>query len=529
MEKVTMLPGFGRDFGEKLEHVAKHFADLPSSMEQLTPDSQKILALKQHLQDARGVQRALDSLSNALRSCIPSLESQFSEDFIREKHSKLPDEIFAIIFKFASLDDLQTTIRVSRVCRRFRAISLSIPRLWTTIRFKENFYGKELPVANALVYAERSRPADLKLTVEFFYPRYISKDKIPRFAQSLFSFINMQSLRISNLTLDLEILTTTQDKSTYSKLSLPSLDSFKAIAAKSTISQHCYKKWSIPSLRHLHGVNCMPELPKSALSKVKTFSFEVQEGSFSDDRVDWSLTLLARYLKQLLTVEDLKVDLNCETDHFPDVFGSHLKVDLKSLRSLSVTIQDYKYDYDNTEFVFRMFNYEKLTTISIELPSEILPDVSRLLEHIGVKHQYLRFTELPSLKNLDFRIRPTYNNQYFSPNPRTAVLGHFLQRHTPAESLYFECPEDDHQVFGFSNRLAAIKLKNCQLFEYSYDDSEGPDIVHHLEDIFRQRGELMDRCLVLDGTNSNPVDDAELVRVPISDRVYLDIRSWLSS
>ena len=87
------------------------------------------------------------------------------------------------------------------------------------------------------------------------------------------------------------------------------------------------------------------------------------------------------------------------------------------------------------------------------------------------------------------------------------------------KNLYFECPEDDHQVFGFSNRLAAIQLKNCQLFEYACEKSDGPTIVHDLEDIFRKRGELMDRCLVLDGAKLDPVEEAEIVRVPISDRV----------
>ncbi|KLO13100.1 hypothetical protein SCHPADRAFT_940671 [Schizopora paradoxa] len=176
-----MLPGFGRDFGERLEHVGKHFADLPSSMEKLAPDSQRILELKRHLQDARGVQRSLESLSNALRSCIPSLENQLSAALVREEYSKLPDEIFAIIFEFAGLDDLQTTISVSRVCRRFGALSLSIPRLWTTIRFKKDLYEDDLPIADALVYAERSRPAGLGLTVEFFCPQLIASRKIPIF------------------------------------------------------------------------------------------------------------------------------------------------------------------------------------------------------------------------------------------------------------------------------------------------------------------------------------------------------------
>ncbi|KLO13099.1 hypothetical protein SCHPADRAFT_383103 [Schizopora paradoxa] len=335
----------------------------------------------------------------------------------------------------------------------------------------------------------------------------------------------MQSSRISNLTLDLGILTTAQDEATYSKMSLPSLDSLKVISKNWTTSQLSYKKWSVPSLRHLRVVSCMPDLPQSVLSKVKSFSFEV------DDRASWTVGQLSQYLKQLLAVEVLEVDLDCDSSHFPDVFDYHLKVDSKALRSLSVTIQDHRYDYGRTEFVFRMFNYENLRAISIELPGEILPNVSQLLEYIGVINGDFLITECPNLRNLDFRIRPMYNDQYYgSRNPRTEVLCHFLNRsRAVAENLYFEFPEDDHQFFGFSNRLAAIRLKNCRLSKYSTKEGDGPDIFYEMEGIFKQRGDSTDRCLVLDGAKSNPIEEAELVRVPISDRVYSDIRSQLSS
>lgn len=132
-----------------------------SITEHLTPTCRRISDLKLHLQDTRDVQRALISLSSALKSCIPSLEKQLSDASIREYFSRFPDAIFAIIFEFAGFEDVRTTINFSHVCRRFRAISLSVPRLWTIISPTTN-----CQLSDAIGIAERSQSAGCGLTIK---------------------------------------------------------------------------------------------------------------------------------------------------------------------------------------------------------------------------------------------------------------------------------------------------------------------------------------------------------------------------
>ncbi|KLO13123.1 hypothetical protein SCHPADRAFT_940693 [Schizopora paradoxa] len=515
----NLSPGFGRDLADTLEGVAKYIGNLPSATESLTSDCGRISDLKVHLRDVRDIQCALNSLSTIVESCIPSLEDQFSEAVVRERFSLFPDDIFAIIFGFAGHRDLRSTVNISQVCRRFRTITLSVSRLWTSMLLKKGFQ-----LTNGLAFAERSKPATLVVEAG----RYAWGKDDAEFAHSSMDFLRMQSSRINDLTLHLELSDALNHKEAYAKMLFPQLESLKVIAPeKGTTQQHIYRGWSVPALRDLQAVNCLPILPRRVLSNIKSFSFVVEDykehGWTRSDIIEWEFEELARLLNQLTSVEELALELDGDIAHFQEVEDIP-EVDLtEHLRSLSIKILndgDKCCDCDAVEHVLDMFTYENLTSLSINVPSELLSDLSRLLTCIDTGKS-------SSIKYLKFVIRPTYHCLLLRPYrcPRTLFLAHFLWNRGDLENVYFECAEDDQQVFGFSNRLAALEMRNCQLFdEHQYADGRGPDIIYDMEQVFRQRGAHLDECLVLDGAKSSPLDEAEIIKIPISDRSLLDIR-----
>ncbi|KLO13122.1 hypothetical protein SCHPADRAFT_940692 [Schizopora paradoxa] len=511
----SLSPGFGRDIVELLEGLTKHIAGLPIDAELPTStDRQRIPILKQHLKDVRDVQGALLSLSNNIQSSISSLEKQFSEIFLRDRYFQLPDDIFAMVFEFAGFDDFRTGTNVSHVCRRFRTIALSTPQIWTHIRPRHK---RGLLIADASKVAGRSQHSGLGLTVEMQSFNSYAHEHV-EYLQSMMSFVGMYSSRICALTLDLGTAhaAASKNKLWFTKLSLPSLTSLEINAPPSTTLEHFYTDWKMPSLRTLHGRNCFPDLPSNALSKIKSFSFEVEEYDIRKrNRVQWTLPELDRYLGRLFSVQELKLDFGCDSIHpwldEPPSTKPELTV---TLRSLSIRIQDHGYDSDRAVNVFQMFDYENLTSLSISLPSEAIPTICTLFSYVKLSFQR------GNLNDLDIRIRPDYFRYGdLGESPRNTILSSFLQNNPKLESIYIESAGDDRQIFGFSNRIAALQLKNCQSFRKASKIVPGPDIIHELEEVFKRRGDSVDECLVLDGAKVSPLDEAELVKVPISDRV----------
>ncbi|KLO09309.1 hypothetical protein SCHPADRAFT_1000342 [Schizopora paradoxa] len=513
-------PGFGNTLANMLTNVAKYIAVLPSITEHLTPDHQKISNLKIHLKDVRDVKQALDTLSNALGSCIPSLEKQFSDAYIREHYPQFPDEILAIIFEFAGLDDFGTAISISHVCRRFRTIALSISRLWISIRPIGYNRGFGVTVEDASEVARRSQPSGIGLEIQVeMYDHY--KEEQPKYygeyLQSMTGFLHMHSSRIRVLALDIGVtyFIRDDDKSAFENLSFPLLDSMKIFSPPGTTLQHIYKNWNLPSLRLLVGQNCLPELSKDILSKINSFTFEVEEYNHPDDNeVLWLLEELADYLVTLSSLKELKMDIDCDHAHYtlPDFDESHVKVELQELRHLTLKIQHTNYHYDTIMCVFMMFDYERLTSLSLELPISVLPDFSPLFDCI-------RCTS-GSLKQLDVRIHPkvNYYNNYrdLRKYARERILEQFLGVSSTLETIYLECAGDDRKDIGFENRIAALQLKNCQLLAWTRGNGQKPDIAYDLEEAFKPEAGPIDECLVLDGAETSPLEKAKIIRVPLS-------------
>lgn len=193
-------------------------------------------------------------------------------------------------------------------------------------------------------------------------------------------------------------------------------------------------------------------------------------------------------------------------------YATRLK--LKKLQSLSIKLHDYH--YEDVRRLLVVFDYENLQSLTINIGDEVLPDLGTLFNKVWRTNQFKKLTDL------SFTIRPTYHDVYESSarSPRFKILYHFLEDCEGVQNIYLECPEGDNNFFGFSNRLAALRLKNCHLFGNNGTPEEyGPDIIYEMEHVFKQRGEMMDGCLLLDGLKTSPLEKAEIVRTAVSDRV----------
>ncbi len=132
-------------------------------------------------------------------------------------------------------------------------------------------------------------------------------------------------------------------------------------------------------------------------------------------------------------------------------------MELKNLRSLSVELK--RYDSKSVERLFGMFEYKNLQSLSVEVDDDILPD----LPGLQLLKDVWRADQFHNLEDLTLKIRPTFQDVYEEPetSPRFSILSHFLGECTSLQNIYLERPGGDDQFFGFSNRLAALHLKNC--------------------------------------------------------------------
>ncbi|KLO05035.1 hypothetical protein SCHPADRAFT_947238 [Schizopora paradoxa] len=67
---------------------------------------------------------------------IVAVKNYASDISVKTSFTLLPDEMFGIVFEFAGHQDLKSVVNICGVCRRFRGITLSIPRLWRFISLR---------------------------------------------------------------------------------------------------------------------------------------------------------------------------------------------------------------------------------------------------------------------------------------------------------------------------------------------------------------------------------------------------------
>ncbi|KAJ6479971.1 hypothetical protein C8R47DRAFT_1136529 [Mycena vitilis] len=105
-------------------------------------------------------------------------------DWVLESIEQLPDEVLAAILKLAAdspvhtrdLRTLPLSIAASRVSRRWRAVSINSPELWTTIRLSHRSWSWIW--ARVFVKRSRSYPLDISINLES-YDNHSYRDEKP--------------------------------------------------------------------------------------------------------------------------------------------------------------------------------------------------------------------------------------------------------------------------------------------------------------------------------------------------------------
>ncbi|KLO05033.1 hypothetical protein SCHPADRAFT_1003086 [Schizopora paradoxa] len=475
--------------------------------------------LKAALEDMRDTRLLVATVVNNIDLAIRNLESQTSKIFIQGNFARFPDEIFGMIFEFAGFGDLRSAINISRVCRRFRNIALSTPLLWSRIHLR----GRWIEEAKARADRTRSSMPSLSLVIDARSGHHPRDTLYSDYRLVILDFVCDHALRITSLEMDLEYLYDGHSSwSEYSTITLPYLVYMKLSAFYSEFSDtdafaqreelwQEYRDWNMPMLRTLHSVNMFPDFPANVLSKIKTYRLEIRK-EYDDSYLHWTLSSLAGYLSQMTSIEDLTISsLNLMDEHFPP--EDIPKVQMVSLRRLSLKFSDYR----KTHFkhFFDAFESGNLRSLSINVPSECIPDLEQWSEELWNVHRF------PTLTDVRFVIRPLFNVGELRSDPRLTILDRFLAAFPKLQDIYFECVSDESHPFSFSNSLCAMHFKNCNLLD-RWDQQWW---ISYCKSAYRKtHGEELDRCLILDGA-----DRGAYGRTPVIEKTansIQDINLW---
>ncbi|KLO08093.1 hypothetical protein SCHPADRAFT_908890, partial [Schizopora paradoxa] len=464
--------------------------------------------LRTILNDLEGAQPLLASCLESINKEIGALRHFASEIFMKTSFKRFPDEIFGIIFEFAGYQDLKSVLNISGVCRRFRNIALSIPRLWGFISLRDNRF------EDAIALAERSKCPTPGLQVWFNIFMRSGKpwSLVDRQMEHAFNFIDTYSSRITSLAIDLDSLKPQYNQiqsPLYSSISLPFLESLK-LSVEQTYSEYnrelgvyqyehhweTYRTWHMPLLSSLHACNLFPELPTAVLSKVKNFTLDIDIESPFSSRLAWTLATLVQYISSMTSLEDLTIaTISVSEGDFIDDAQDMLRLKLSSLRRLSVSIGDY--NVPNFRRFFEVFDLRDLGSLSINITtnSNSVLDVD----------EWPNTDSLSNLTHFSLVIRPLFDDE---PD-LFGIINRFVNL-SKLQNLYFEYIAPDNHPFNFSNSLCAIRINRS-----SWDEKRKGFPWNHWEDIeekYRKcrEGEL-DRCLVIQASDvpdyySNRVD-----------------------
>ncbi|KLO05761.1 hypothetical protein SCHPADRAFT_1002716 [Schizopora paradoxa] len=506
MRNLVYRAGMGRL--SDVESYAGLIANAAERLELYGPTPRFHSVLKAAMEDIQDMRTQVANALVDLDRTIGDLGRQLSDLFIRGNFVRFPDEIFALIFEFAGCEDLRSAINISGVCRRFRNIALSIPRLWNHIHLRGDRIGE------ATAQAERSKSHTLGLSLairipsrpEDVYGRSSSADY--RFI--LLDFVRTHALRVTSLEINLDYFESGADVqwSKYSTLSFPFLISLKLSMERGYTIQDPddidgvpqydhwreYRTWDFPVLRTLHSVNFLPEISAGTLSKIKTFILEVEVDS-DDCHMEWTLPGLVRYVSQMPSIEDLTISsLDMLNEHFPAANVDPLI--MASLRRLSVNVTNYRKSH--FESFFDAFEAYNLHALSINIRSECIPDLE------WMTRKFWNTCRCRNLTDVSFIIRPRFRYWCDTINPRSIVVNHFLDGFPNFQNIYFECVADENHPFGFSSGLCAMRVKNCSLVDKWQRVRK--DWISNMEVLYRRgRDGELDRCLVWDGVDGRMI------------------------
>ncbi|KLO07379.1 hypothetical protein SCHPADRAFT_652344 [Schizopora paradoxa] len=279
-------------------------------------DDAGVKQLKQAVRQAEAMESSLDAFLSCVKDRLGRLRRTLKVIAPKSYFPLLSDDVLAMIFEFAALPysqatgseyDYKTPSNVSQVSRRFRAVALSLPRIWRYIDM----------TSDVKIIASRSAVAGPVL--EAFVGCKWRYDERKQRNLNLFSFvgrITTLSDRIFSLRFDLdpssdvEFFEMMHTKKKFASMSFPSLNELVLNYDDPNTefrSIHFYRGWKVPSLRVLKAHNVIPEFRlASVFAGVTDFSLTLDKRR--NDH--WKFPRILKVISAFSSVETLEFVLD---------------------------------------------------------------------------------------------------------------------------------------------------------------------------------------------------------------------------
>ncbi|KAH8101346.1 hypothetical protein DFH11DRAFT_1553512 [Phellopilus nigrolimitatus] len=465
-----------RIIGQALTRL--HQSNGPVSTEKLWTLGNEVDVTKLSLHDAdslgsalnstKFVFRQLEATKNALfllaHSCeqrLSALKEEMQPYFLHSGILSLPDDVLALIFESSLLDgDEYENMHpwaehcISYVCRRFRSISLGLPKLWSrvTTRMTKKWIETRLL---------RSKTAGLSVDI-YEEP---CDDAISRFGQQVvphahrwqsFRFLGgdlQGSYRRFNQQLAQQIANLKLPALTYFRIDLQPQDDDDRFDGR-----EFYRTWEMPKLRHSNISHCIPADTMYGSKTITSFAFTFARGT-----LDFDFKKLMDVLSSLDNLTDLSLQLINYEDYNYDAKLAD-RVVLPKVESFTLTTQ-----------IFEAF---KVITMSVQMPAltELSLDVS-----VGDDFSAERWLDLVSMEG------------YSSIKDFTFIYRDHYESILNLSTIFRQFPNTQSLTLDMPNRIdyitsEFISLPPLRTLSLSHTSGISPGLMNNLVIMSKQQG-----------------------------------------
>ncbi|KLO14967.1 hypothetical protein SCHPADRAFT_287313 [Schizopora paradoxa] len=267
------------------------------------------------LQTMENTQFFLDTLSSSLSENITRAKhivKRITPEFLGLGLASLPDDVLAMIIELSAEPLERSTMgahKLAGVSRRFRAVTLKLPKTWCAVSSKTHDFER------ALLHPERSKTMGLHVSYQELYEVIHSKSLM----QALVPFASRwRSFSYTKYHSAIDSSATTEH---HTSLQLPQLEHLGVEAD----NDHFYKEYFMPNLRSATFHNMIP-VPFSTSLTHLAMKFE------SLDRGDpWDIDGFRRFLHSTPLLVELRLFFEAKFRTFicelpdPEVLLLHLK------------------------------------------------------------------------------------------------------------------------------------------------------------------------------------------------------------
>lgn len=409
------------------------------------PDSSH--SVSSYLAQIRVLRATVDALNKTVDEKATRLKEECWDNILVRGIAELPDELLALVFELAydnDTDGSHLAIQLSHVCRRFRAVALHTPRLWSTLAASQR-------PDEYQTFISRSRTADLTIIVDFPF-RKPSFMLIADFMNDVFPLSNrwgeLQFHRMPLFDDEWGAFRELTDIDVF----LPRLQTLVVAGCHRKWDWNFWSHWDMPGLRHFESYDAIP----SGLNSASLVSCDLQFSSL----------------------------------RFTGVVINGLLVALQTcpaLQTLALDFESIQQTFENPEAEVALLGQLKTMTIRIAG-----------LSKSGTIRPIIRNVVMPCLDRIDYDIEmnddlesKTFLTDIFPPMPHchnlrsvhmkvetfeydfhgiNTIFSSFPQIH----HLHLEAPLFGHVTYPASEPegtfppLRSLSLKNCMLLSDKY-------------------------------------------------------------